>query len=172
MFRILIVVAFACVNAFVKIHQTVHLQWVHECILLWVAYRSKVDFSKSLPCFLGPKGWSSNSLKKLTKSFTTWSPPPSPAFRRPRDHCDLLLLKTPTSYVSDEDGTVDGEIRYCLINAGFLADSIFQVPGCSEIVKGDLTWQGGWNCWKDALQVPPTSTPRHQSIDAQQSLPM
>lgn len=72
--------------------------------------------------------------------------PPSPAFRHPRDHCELLLLKTPTSSVFDEESTVGGEVHYSLINAVFLADTIFQVLGWGEVIKGDLTGKRPGNC--------------------------
>lgn len=48
-----------------------------------------------------------------------------------------LLLRTPTSYVFDEESTVGGEGHYCLINVVVLADTVFQVLGCREIIKGD-----------------------------------
>lgn len=71
-----------------------------------------------------------------------WPLPPSPAFRYPCDHCDLLLLQTPTSYVFDEERTVGRKIHYSLINAVSLADTIFQVLGWREVIKGDLTGKG------------------------------
>lgn len=59
----------------------------------------------------------------------------------------------PTSYVFDAESTEAGAVHYCLIHAGFLANTVFQVPGCREIIKEDLSGQGAGNCWKDALLV-------------------
>jgi len=46
---------------------------------------------------------------------------------------------------------VGGETNYCLINAVFLADIIFQVLGCREIIKGDLACKEARNSIKEAL---------------------
>ena len=75
----------------------------------------------------------------------------SPSFRKPWDLYERLLLKTPTNYVFDEESTVGGETNYCLINAVFLADIIFQVLGCREIIKGDLACKEARNSIKEAL---------------------
>lgn len=89
--------------------------------------------------------------KKFTKYSMIWLLPPSPGFRYPRDHYDLLLLKTPTGSVFHEESTEGGAIHYCLINAEFLADTAFQVPRCRKIIKEDLSGQRARNCWRDTL---------------------